>query len=87
MVMDAGGANPVILDERPALGDPCDARWSTTWSPDGTGLIFPVGLSCGSLYIAAADGLSPATRLVAPGITSMWATWESGRDPARLPWQ
>jgi Tol biopolymer transport system component len=79
VVMDAGGANPVTVDERVALSDTCDARWRATWSPDGSGLIFPVGSSCQGggfdLYIVAADGLSPATRLVAPEVDSMWATW------------
>ena len=41
-------------------GDSCDHRWSTTWSPDGTGLIFPVGSSClgggFDLYIVAPMG-------------------------------
>ncbi len=85
VVTDAGGADPVTLDERVA-SDPCDWRWSTTWSPDGASLIFPVGGSCGAgpfdLYTVAADGRSPATRLLALGIDSMWATWSP--DGSRL---
>jgi dipeptidyl aminopeptidase/acylaminoacyl peptidase len=85
VVMDAGGAHPVTLDER-VTQDPCEHRWSTTWSPDSTGLIFPVGSSClgGGFesYIVGADGRAPATRLVGPRIDSMWATWSP--DGTRL---
>ena len=77
VVMDAGGANPVTVDERAAIGDSCVNRWSTTWSPDGTSLIFPVGSSCQGnafdLYIVPTNASAAATRLVSPGVSSMLA--------------
>jgi hypothetical protein len=86
VVTDAGATNTVTLDEQVAESDACDHRWSTTWSPDGSSLIFPVGSSCQGgpfdLYVVPADGSTPARPLVSTGIDSMWAVWSP--DATRL---
>ena len=52
---------------------PASERWTLAWSPDGTSLIFPTRTACRGrfdLFIVAADGSSPATRLLARGRTA-----------------
>jgi Tol biopolymer transport system component len=85
VVMGAGGGERTILaTQSQPLGD-CDA-WNIAWSPDGSSLIFPTAEICAfDLSIVAADGSSPAVRLLAPGMNSLQATWSpDGRRLAYL---
>ena len=69
--MDVGGGNRTTLATGCVGGD-------TAWSPDGTALIFQSSAACDGrydLFIVATDGLSPAARLLAPGMNSTSAAW------------
>jgi Tol biopolymer transport system component len=79
VVMDAGGGNPVTLAASPANSQDCLlGHWTVAWSPDGQSLVFPTRENCmGSfdLNIVAADGSSPATKLLADGTNSVNGAW------------
>ncbi len=78
MVMDAGGGDPVTLASTPAMGQNCLTLWAAAWSPDGTSLLFPTQENCAGgfdLNIVAADGSSPATKLLAGATNSMYGAW------------
>ena len=84
VVMDAGGGDPTILATHSQAQDSCD-YWSLAWSPDGTSLIFPTSDGCCEgphLSIVAADGSTPATKLLAPGLNSLYGAWSP--DGTRL---
>ena len=77
VVTDAGGGNSTTLATTPSTASYC-ARGDLTWSPDGTSLIFPTSPVCDmtfELFIVPADGSSPATRLLAPGLEGQFADW------------
>ena len=77
VVTDAGGGNTTTLATTPSTASYC-ARGDLTWSPDGTSLIFPTSPVCDmtfELFIVPADGSSPATRLLAPGLEGRFADW------------
>ena len=89
VVMDAGGGNSTTLATTPATASYC-ARGDLTWSPDGTSLIFPTSPVCDmtfELFIVPADGSSPATRLLAPGLEGRFADWSPDGNADRLPGQ
>src|SRR5262245_5192390 len=72
MVMDGGGGNQVVLAHNPATSQEClnVNLWAAAWSPDGTSLLYPTRANCTGgfdLNIVAADGSSPATKLLADG--------------------
>jgi len=77
VVMDAGGGNRTTLATYRSSGKDC-ARGGIAWSPDGSSLVFPVSSACDSrfdLFIVAADGSAPATKLLAMGTDSLHAAW------------
>jgi Tol biopolymer transport system component len=99
VVMDAGGGDPITLATNPASDRYCLGGEPVAWSPDGTSLLFPTrdgGCSGGyDLNVVAADGSSPATRLLAPGMHSVFGSWSpdgtqiayvgsEGSDPSGL---
>ncbi len=77
--MDAGGGNlRTLATNTGIISRDCQHREGLAWSPDGTSLIYPTGDSCMPAYglsIVAADGSSPPTRLLAPGLDSLYAAW------------
>jgi Tol biopolymer transport system component len=84
--MDAGGGNPLTLAINPTTSQDClSYYWTTAWSPDGTSLIFPTRDGCEGgfdLNIVAADGSSPATKLLADGMNSLFGSWSA--DGSRI---
>jgi len=77
VVMDAGGRDAATLATTPASRPFC-AKGNIVWSPDGTSLVFPMSPVCDvryQLFIAAADGSSTATSLLAPGIDGALPDW------------
>lgn len=77
VVMDAGGGNPRTLATNGSTGNYC-VRGEIAWSPDGSSLIFPVSSTCDlrfDLFIVAADGSRPATKLLAEGTDSLHPAW------------
>jgi TolB protein len=79
MVIGAGGGDPVSLASTVAGSQDClNNQWSATWSPDGKSLIFPTRENCFGgfdLNIVAADGSSPAVKLLADGTNSLHGAW------------
>jgi Tol biopolymer transport system component len=76
--MDAGGGNAITVATADVTDQYCTERWSLSWSPDGTSLIFPISSACQSgyeLHVVPTDGSSPATKLLAPGTNSLYGTW------------
>ena len=77
VVMDAGGGSPKTLATNSSTGSYC-VRGDNAWSPDGSSLIFPVSSECDlrfDLFIVAADGSRPATKLLAEGTDSLHPEW------------
>ena len=77
MVMDAGGGNPTKLATTPASESYC-VRGGPVWSPDSRSLIFPTSPTCDArldLFIVAADGSAPATKLLADSTYSVHPAW------------
>ncbi len=78
VVMDAGGGDRKTLATNQETSNDCMDQWNLAWSPDGKRLLFPTRDGCTGAFdinIVAADGSSPATKLVAPGTSSVLATW------------
>ena len=77
-VMDAGGGHRTTLATTSGDSQACIPHGLAAWSPDGTTIIFPISPTCddrSDLFSVAADGSSPATRLLAPGLDSRLAAW------------
>jgi Tol biopolymer transport system component len=77
-VMDAGGGHRATLATTSADSQACIPYGLAAWSPDGKTLIFPISPNCddrSDLLIVSADGSSPATRLLAPGLNGTAAAW------------
>lgn len=78
VVIDSGG-DPVTLATNDPMGQDCNADYfRPAWAPDGSSLIFPTRDGCYGAYdlsIVAADGSSPATRLLSPGTNGLLAAW------------
>ncbi len=86
VVMDAGGGDPITLATNSQASQDCAGYYfRPAWAPDGSSLIFPTRDGCSGgfdLNIVAADGSSPATRLLAPGTNSLLGAWSP--DGTRL---
>jgi Tol biopolymer transport system component len=77
VVMDAGGGNRTTLASSNSAGSYCN-RGAIAWSPDGSSLVFPVMAVCDSrfdLFIVAADGSTPARKLLAEGTYAVHPAW------------
>ena len=72
-LMDAGGGNRTTLATTGPSGPGC-VGGDAAWSPDGKAIVFPKKPRC-ELFIVAADGSSPATRLIVPELNSASPTW------------
>jgi hypothetical protein len=95
-VMDAGGGNRTLLATGGQTVEDCVRRGPAAWSPDGTILIYATTTVCSDgapfdLFVVAADGSSPATKLLAPGINGDHPAWSpdgtqvSASSPANQP--
>ncbi len=75
-VMDAGGANRTVLWSSGAGRDPyCAEHDDLAWSPDGQTVAFAAHEACPGqpdLFAAAADGSTPARRLLAAGTNGVF---------------
>lgn len=78
-VMDAGAGNQRTLATLgQSFNRECVPYGLAAWSPDGRALIVPTAQECEGpqdLVIVAADGSTPATKLVATGLNSSSAAW------------
>ena len=78
VVMDAGGGDVETLATNSQTSQDCQGLWSVAWSPDSADLLFPTRDGCTGgfdLNVVPADGSSPATRLLAPGLHSLHGAW------------
>jgi Tol biopolymer transport system component len=86
VVMDAGGGDRRTLATQAQVSRDCNSYFDRpAWAPDGSSLLFLTRDGCSGgfdLAIVAADGSSPATRLLAPGLNSLLGTWSP--DGTRL---
>jgi Tol biopolymer transport system component len=76
-VMDAGGGDRRTLAETSSPAARC-VPFGIAWSPDGTTLVYPVSSECDKqfdLFVVAADGSSPAGRLLDGGLTGNAPAW------------
>jgi Tol biopolymer transport system component len=89
-VMDAGGGSISVLATAGETIEDCVRGWPAAWSPDGTSLVYAMTTSCvdgspSDLFVVAADGSSPATRLLEPGLNGHSAAWSP--DGTRIAFQ
>jgi Tol biopolymer transport system component len=86
VVMDAGGGDRITLATDPQPREDCNNYYyRPAWAPDGSSLLFPTRDGCEGgfdLAIVPADGSAPASRLLAPGMNSLFGTWSP--DGTRL---